>query len=506
MASCQTSRLRLRAAWSVSNSRLAAEVEHRCQGVLQLYAWVPVSALPNNVSVQEVCQHGFRTAGLGMSFHVGNIRLPGLYRDATERSGRARGRTLPGGRRLYEFLLCRVGVGRAYSVEDVNKAQTLEIPPEYDSFFIRTAEEERTASEAVPGTLPPHTLCHEYIIKDPSQALPMYLLHFELDTNVEEKLALPTCDDCGVRPATLFCEADNAVFCEQCDARVHAANTIAQRHVRVPINERPTAVVGHCPEHPDVEADEYCMVCNTPICPQCRGLGHHSMGAAVQHHRIPIRSAYTKELKAGRRSAVLDYRLPVENQLSDMDRRLSRIHQSAEVTEDQLYEKVQFAMQQAQDLAEEQAADMRSDELEFQRQIEQSNWMEGFIEECKSALPPADFLSAWLQHLKAREESSEFSVGDQLHDCLGFRIEGDIRVASAQDREKLYRELRTGGTDAFAIMDRNRDGVISRQEFEQAAMSRLEARGPDGRTPPRPVADLEPAPVAAPVPLHPFYL
>mmetsp|Transcript_10186 Transcript_10186/g.22955 ORF Transcript_10186/g.22955 Transcript_10186/m.22955 type:complete len:541 (+) Transcript_10186:129-1751(+) len=509
MASCRTSRLRMRAAWSVANSRLAAEVEHRCKGVLQLYAWMPVSALPNSVSVQEVCQNGFRTAGLGTPFHVGNIRLPGLFRDTHDKTSRARGRTLPGGRRLYEFLLCRVGVGRAYTIEDLQQAQTLEIPPEYDSFFIRSvaaAQDETLMSEQVPGTLPPHSLNHQYVVKDPSQALPMYLVHFEVDTTLKEKLELPVCDDCGVRPAQLFCDADNAVFCEQCDARVHAANSIAARHVRVPINERPAAMVGQCPEHPDVQADEYCTVCQIPLCPQCRGLGHHSMGAAAQHYRIPLKTAYEKELKAGRRSTVLDYRLPVESQLSDMDRKLSRVHQSSQVTEDQLYEKVQFAMQQAQDLAEEQAGDLRADELEFQRQIEQSNWMESFMEECKSALPPADFLATWLQHLKAREESSEFTVGDQLHEYAGLRIEGTVRAASALDREKLYQELRAGGPDAFNIMDRNNDGVISRREFEQAAIARLEARGPDGRSPPRPVAEVQEPLPALPVPLHPFYL
>lgn len=42
------------------------------------------------------------------------------------------------------------------------------------------------------------------------------------------------CANCGAR-ATLFCAADAAALCDACDARVHGANALSQRHVRVPL-------------------------------------------------------------------------------------------------------------------------------------------------------------------------------------------------------------------------------------------------------------------------------
>ncbi len=67
----------------------------------------------------------------------------------------------------------------------------------------------------------------------------MYLVHFEFDPDADEKLALPVCEACGVQPALLYCEADDGRFCESCDAKLHAVNSIASRHRRVPINEAP---------------------------------------------------------------------------------------------------------------------------------------------------------------------------------------------------------------------------------------------------------------------------
>jgi len=443
---CQSHRIRLRAGWSVANSRLAQECDQRCRNLLQLYSWVPVTDLPGNTTVQDVCKRGFHIAGGGMSFHIGNVRLPqmqpsnnaGGLQAPRGHSVRGRGKSMPHGRRLYEFLFCRIGVGRSFLIEDSRQAETLEIPPEYDSFFVRHDAQEDTAAEGeIPGILPRHVLHHEYIVRDPTQAMPLYLVHFEFDPDADEKLALPVCDNCGANPALLYCESDHANFCESCDAKLHAANSIAQRHIRVPINEIPGAPPGMCPDHPDTECDEFCKECRLPLCPHCRSLGSHSMGDAAKHRCMKLIDAYRTELKRNRvgNPPTLGSRLEVDRKLSELDRKLAAVQQSGQIVEDQIYEHIQSAVQHGQDLSEEQVNLLLSDELEAKRQLEQSKWLESFLDEGVKALPPADFLSAWLQVCKAREEFAAFGSLNRPHSVTGLRVEGALRVAAIQPME-----------------------------------------------------------------------
>jgi len=445
--SCQTARLRLRGGWSVVNSRLAQECEQRCRGLLQLYAWVPVSELPHNCTVQDVCKTGFRIfGGGGMAFHIGNVRLPTAFRNlsgkgrgtATNYSDsrafgpKGRGRGLPQGRRLYEFLFCRIGVGRSYLIEDAQQAEALEIPPEYDSFFVRhDPEEDPRVPGEVPGVLPRHVLHHEYILRDPTQALPLYLVHFEYDPEADEKLALPVCDNCGANPALLFCEADDARLCEACDAKIHAANSIAQRHIRVPVNEMPGMPLGQCMDHPEAEADEFCKECRIPICPHCRSLGSHSMNEAAKHRCMPLLDAYRMELKRNRHGnpPSLASSLEVDKALSMLDRKLTEVQQSGQAVEDEAYRHVQLAIQQGQDLAEEQVGILLAEELEAKRQLQQADWLESFFSEAAKNLPPVDFLQSWLQLSKAREELCSFSAAARPRAGAGLRAEGQLRVA-----------------------------------------------------------------------------
>lgn len=99
----------------------------------------------------------------------------------------------------------------------------------------------------------------------------MYLVHFEFDPEMPELLNLPLCDSCGLQAALapgrltaasavpeVYCEADDAILCRPCDSRIHSANKLASRHIRVDINRRPNGPLGHCLDHNGSEADMYC--------------------------------------------------------------------------------------------------------------------------------------------------------------------------------------------------------------------------------------------------------
>jgi hypothetical protein len=51
------------------------------------------------------------------------------------------------------------------------------------------------------------------------------------------------CDSCRAAPCAVYCRADAAALCTACDAEVHSANPLAQRHHRVPMSG-PTQMPG----------------------------------------------------------------------------------------------------------------------------------------------------------------------------------------------------------------------------------------------------------------------
>jgi B-box zinc finger len=46
---------------------------------------------------------------------------------------------------------------------------------------------------------------------------------------------VPLCEVCERNPASISCRADAAALCVTCDADIHSANPLADRHVRVPV-------------------------------------------------------------------------------------------------------------------------------------------------------------------------------------------------------------------------------------------------------------------------------
>ncbi|CAE7696522.1 BBX19 [Symbiodinium pilosum] len=440
-ASCSTYRLRLRSAWSVANKRLNVEFESRCKGLLQLHAWLPVAEIPFGQTVEDICRNGFKAGHTGVSFHVGNLQLPSLYSDGRDRGGndrghgvKSRGRSLPAGRRLYEFLLCRIGAGRSYLIDNPSHAETLALPPEYDSFFVRhNPANEQVIHEEFPGVLPRHVLHHEYMVRDPAQALPVYLVHFEFDPEMPELLNLPLCDSCGLQAALVYCEADDAILCRPCDSRIHSANKLASRHIRVEINRRANAPLGGCPDHVGTEADMYCTECKVPVCQHCRKLGSHSAGEAKKHRLVGLREAYQHALKASSVTAngVLTERQRVESQqVAELDKRLVTVQESTQALEDGIYDQVQLAVKQGQALAEEQASLFMADELEAKRQLDQAAWMDSFLEDHVKNLPPPDFLEAWLQHAKVRQEVNQLGRLPEQRGSATLRLEGGLRLVA----------------------------------------------------------------------------
>ncbi|XP_073135320.1 zinc finger protein CONSTANS-LIKE 3-like [Henckelia pumila] len=86
------------------------------------------------------------------------------------------------------------------------------------------------------------------------------------------------CDSCKTTPALLFCRADAAFLCLECDSDIHAANKLASRHARVLVCEV-------CEQAPAVVT---CKADAAALCAACDGDIHSANPLARRHQRLPV--------------------------------------------------------------------------------------------------------------------------------------------------------------------------------------------------------------------------
>ncbi|OVA12770.1 zinc finger protein [Macleaya cordata] len=86
------------------------------------------------------------------------------------------------------------------------------------------------------------------------------------------------CDSCRSAACAVYCQADSAYLCTNCDARVHAANHVASRHERVWVCEA-------CENAP---AAFTCKADAAALCTSCDAEIHSANPLARRHHRVPI--------------------------------------------------------------------------------------------------------------------------------------------------------------------------------------------------------------------------
>ncbi|EEF28695.1 zinc finger protein, putative [Ricinus communis] len=91
-------------------------------------------------------------------------------------------------------------------------------------------------------------------------------------------VAARRCDSCKTAAAAVFCRADSAFLCLNCDAKIHAANKLVSRHERVWMCE----VCEQAPAAVTCKADAaaLCVTCDADI--------HSANPLARRHERVPV--------------------------------------------------------------------------------------------------------------------------------------------------------------------------------------------------------------------------
>lgn len=136
----------------------------------------------------------------------------------------------------------------------------------------------------------------DYLIQDSSQVLPLYVALFTVTPGVPSGPPVKMCESCHESAATVYCLADQAYFCDECDYETHAANKLLSKHVRVSKDDAP-ASYGRCHVH-NMPIEFYDPISRVPVCVHCKMVGSHSTGEAATHKLITIAEAYKSAVDA----------------------------------------------------------------------------------------------------------------------------------------------------------------------------------------------------------------
>ncbi|ELQ75180.1 putative E3 ubiquitin ligase [Trachipleistophora hominis] len=121
-----------------------------------------------------------------------------------------------------------------------------------------------------------------YVIKDSERILPLYEVEFHFDKNLElQSKKSNMCERCQKREANMFCVAERASFCKECDQKLHY-DFFTRRHLRHYFSKLGgSKKFFNCEEHPETVVDYFCKECKIPLCTQCRLKGSHPSDHAL---------------------------------------------------------------------------------------------------------------------------------------------------------------------------------------------------------------------------------
>ncbi|CDJ41337.1 Zinc finger and GTP binding domains, related [Eimeria tenella] len=443
----RTSRVKLLQVWHVASPHVMNLFERRTAKRLVVYSFVDASLLDEENTIQDVARRGFKIGPRGMKFVLGNFSLQGIpllrgdsakatdpftltspelkgsveeqqRHDRSDFMEAAKSQLLSGERRVFEFFLCKVGVGHSVVMSDEKEAsgERTTLPPEYDSAYLQngdaaptetltvffddvdqnltrgssrnrkteaTRQLNKPITKATAGVLPRHTFRQEYVVYDSSQVVPNYLVLFEVNPMEPELFAVPLCDTCQEFPASVWCPADMAKLCDACDERLHSHNKLVSRHIRVPLNEMPKPS-GRCKQHAGETYEAFCTMCHAPVCRLCRPNHIHADvtgGLAARDPEgactlIPLSIAYSGILERGRQPHLIleKRRKELRGRLEALQSLIDGARCNCRSVEQRCYCILEETMNQLRSCTEDKMGIVLCQQFELQRQMDMIEW------------------------------------------------------------------------------------------------------------------------------------
>ena len=400
----------------ISNPHVRIQFDKKTKQMLKLDSWLDVDEMKEPNTENSVSAKGFK---LGVSksntkFSVGRISVK---EKATKK-----------------FMFCKIAVGHSCCATE-EYASIGTIPEGYDSFLI---DNQGKAMQKDISNV--KNSIFEYIIKDSNQVLPMYIATFSFDPEEEARAHRKlVCDNCEKEPASIFCQADNANLCVECDKTIHASK-LAKRHNRMAL-DKGTQSFSHCRIHQDKIVEFFCPTCNLPVCVHCKMVGHHSAGETTKHKLVSIMEAYHSIIQTTDDSdAILEKRIEnIKKQAVLLKEREERIVENSKETQAQLDEMHKKATTDLIEITKKKINVLKADYLELTRQMDEIESVDDYLVYQKSSIDTTQFILDWNNYLKTKTELHNFMFFKEAIDAFpDIKISGAIQVVT--DSEKSLRQ------------------------------------------------------------------
>ena len=292
--------------------------------------------------------------GRGMSFHHGNIKLD----SSTETFRMSSAPESTSGKQQHFYIFSDVGIGRPYLIDQDKRAdESYRVKPEgYDSLYLSKAQIDKDGDgfisaeeyDAATQEKDPALYEHEYIVTDPSQVLPRYVVRFAADVESE-------------------------------------AESSGDKNDPLKVYDR---------------YDFFDPVLYKPVSLRDKMVGSHSMGEAATHKLVNLGDAYNAAISEAKKSdpVVQAKRLGIMEELNKIDTKLRAINMNFAQVEEDLYGILKKSLTKLKDEVSCKTKVLLSTELEFRRQLEQFDNAEQWLVREQEDLSQTDFLQAWKQH------------------------------------------------------------------------------------------------------------
>ncbi|PFH36410.1 B-box zinc finger domain-containing protein [Besnoitia besnoiti] len=296
----------------------------------------------------------------------------------------------------FRLIVCKLALGTVISKDrepgetgDAN-FKTCDIPGDFTALSRRDLDVRDKGGNCREGSGAYRVL---YRVKRAEQVLPAVVLEFEMKP-LRIQVLQPVCELCEVLPATIYCPADRAQLCDECDERVHSATRMLSRHVRVPATHSPFQF-GFCPYHPSEMIDCVCMTCFVALCPHCILIGSHSSADFSEHPLISTVDAYKMVMQDASPSeeAIRERRRRIDRELVEKHRQLSQLHSNFVSVQKRIDEATRNLIGQLSTLKERKTNYLLAIKRELLSEMLVIEWMEAFFAHLRLSLNPADFLS-----------------------------------------------------------------------------------------------------------------
>ncbi|KAG8368192.1 hypothetical protein BUALT_Bualt15G0019700 [Buddleja alternifolia] len=99
------------------------------------------------------------------------------------------------------------------------------------------------------------------------------------------------CDVCGKEEASVFCSADEAALCQNCDNRVHNANKLASKHPRFSLHHPQSKESPCCDICQERRALLFCQEDRALLCKECDIPIHRANEHTKKHNRFLLTGA-----------------------------------------------------------------------------------------------------------------------------------------------------------------------------------------------------------------------